>query len=155
VPVGLDSVFYAMAGEVPGFAGFVFEGAAAVMYLTDPVTRLAAATEMVGRYLQTTRGQRPAVIVARRATYDFRQLFDWKALYIMSAPAAGMTGAGVCTGENRVCIGIEPGRGTAAALAKADLLGIPRRALKFSEQAVIELGTNPRKTTRRGGARNP
>jgi hypothetical protein len=111
---------------------------------------------MVARYLETTRGRRPAVILVRPARYDFRQLFDWKAAFFTSPPDVGMTRAGVCVRENQVCIGIAPGRGTAEALASADQLGIPRAALKLFEAAVIEVGEKPGTTPRRdGGTRRP
>jgi hypothetical protein len=138
-PVGLDRVFYDMAGEVPGFAGFVLDSTGTVVVsLTDPAAHGAAAIDVVRRYLERS-GRRLNIRVGPRVQYDFRQLYDWMATYAMSPPSVGLTSFGVCEELNRVCVGIRPGRSIAKAYEKADLLGIPRAALVVREEQIIDL----------------
>jgi len=138
-PVGLDKVFYDMAREVPGFAGFVIDSTGTfVISLTDPAAHGDAAIEVVRRYLERS-GRRAGIRVGPPVDYDFRQLYDWMAKYAMSPPSVGLTSFGVWEGRNRVCVGIRPGRSIARAYEKADLLGIPRAALVVREEPVIVL----------------
>jgi hypothetical protein len=138
-PIGLDKVFYDMAGEVPGFAGFRLDSTGtAVISLTDPATHGADAIEVVRRYLEEN-GRQLSIRVGPPVDYNFRQLFDWKASYFVSPPSVGLTGAGVCVEQNRVCVSIAPGRSIANAYEKAALLGIPRAALVVRVMPIIEL----------------
>jgi hypothetical protein len=139
-PVGLNKVFYDMAGQVPGFAGFFFDSTATVVvFLTDPATHGAEAVDVVRRYFEQSDTRRPNIRVGPPVDYNFRQLYDWKATFFMSPPRTGLTSAGVCVQLNRVCIGIEPGRPIAKAYEKADLLSIPRAALVVHEEAIVKL----------------
>jgi hypothetical protein len=139
-PVRLNKVFYDMTGQVPGFAGFFFDSTATVVvYVTDPATHGAEAVDLVRRYFQQSDTRRPNIRVGPPVDYNFRQLHDWMATFIMSPPRVGLTASSVCVKLNRVCVGIEPGRSIAKAYEKADLLGIPRAALVVREEPVIKL----------------
>jgi hypothetical protein len=95
-PIGLNKVFYDMAGEVPGFAGFRLDSTGTVVIsLTDPATHGADAIEVVRRYLEEN-GRQLSIRVGPLVDYNFRQLFDWKASYFVSPPSVGLTGADVC-----------------------------------------------------------
>lgn len=139
-PVGLDRVFYDLAGEVPGFAGFWFDSTGTlVVSLKDPATHGAAAIAAARRQFEQWGREQPVIRLGPPVEYDFRQLYDWKAAYFVSPPSVGLTGAGVCEERNRVCVSIAPGRSIANAYRKADLLGIPRRALVVRVEPPIKV----------------
>jgi hypothetical protein len=139
-PAGLNRVFYDMAGQIPGFAGFWFDSTATVVVsLTDPAAHGAEAVDAVRRYLEQAGRGRPSIRLGPAVDYNFRQLHDWMATFFVSPPSVGLTAAGVCTQVNRVCVAIEPGRSIAKAYEKADLLGVPRAALLVRHEAPIKL----------------
>ncbi len=139
-PVGLDRVFYDMARQIPGFAGFWFDSThTLIVSLTNPATHGAEAIDVVRRFFDGSEREQPLMRLGPAVTYSFRQLYDWKAAYFVSPPRVGLTSADVCENLNLVCVGIEPGRSIAKAYENADRLGIPRGALLVREEPSIRV----------------
>jgi hypothetical protein len=137
-PVGLDKLFFDIAGDVPGFAGVYIERGRVVVRKTRPVALGAVARNRIVTHLERGIGRRLTVARVVPSAYDFRQLHLWKGLLLTEPPEVGMTRAGVCVQLNQVCIGVRPGA-RAALLEKARRLGVPSAALSVYDAEPVEL----------------
>jgi hypothetical protein len=123
----IDERWAALADEVPGFAGVFVRADTLVVMLVNPA-RLPEAVHALRRSSDRfPEGSRH--VVARRARYNFRQLYDWKRQAVDLMGNRGVVMLGVDEARNRVHLGVldssyvEPVR--AALIAR----GVPAGAL--------------------------
>lgn len=141
-PLGADSVYYAIAGRVPGFAGLYFDrGGTRNILLADPGRSEQARLE-VAEYLQRGHGKPLGQVRLVPVRYDFRQLYAWRTAILQvlaeTNVAPANTSIGICEHENRVCIGARRGGGLGVLRDVITRLGIPADAVRITEEDPLQ-----------------
>lgn len=143
VPTGprtIDDEFAALAQEIPGFGGFIFDANGnMVVHLTDTMQAVVA-RHVLAPHLNRWRGPRGQALTQRRVIikqgqFDFAQMRNWRALLRPTILGlTGVVGLDIDEGQNRIRIGVEDlalhGR-IMPVLAK---LKIPRRAVVLEKR---------------------
>ena len=141
-PLGADSVYHAIAGQVPGFAGFYLDRDGTRNILLVNPGRSEQARVAVAEYLQRGHGKplgHSRIITVR---YDFRQLYAWRTAILKAVAEVNlgpaMTSLGICEHENRVCIGARRGGGLSVISDVIARLGIPEDAVGITEEDPLQ-----------------
>jgi hypothetical protein len=129
--VTLDEQFLALAGRVPGFAGFFVEQGRIRVALTDPSPALlrAALVEIertFGPDRFSTQGAR-----AVRATYDFVELNAWKEAALALLGGGRVTLVDADERRNRVIVGLRTFADRQAVAEALRRAGVPAAAIVF------------------------
>jgi hypothetical protein len=122
----IDRRWAAIADDVPGFAGLYVRGDTVVVMLVD-TARLADAE----RALRQSPAGFPTGyrhVVARRARYNSRQLYDWRQQALDLMGGGGVVTLGIDEARNRVHLGVLDSSYVAPVRAALTARGVPTGA---------------------------
>jgi hypothetical protein len=134
--------FVELAREIPGFAGYWYEGGERVVAVTDPAQLQHAVTVVDARVPTPAADARQGTVSTRavQQTYDYLTLRAWRDRILEPVlELEGVTFIDLDEAANRLVVGVEDASAQDPAVQRVQAAGVPLQALQFEVSGPLEM----------------